>query len=176
MPMTSKVVLVFFCLVTLAAATLFAAEKEGLRVEVVPKMLSDSGPLPNYAQSQTPVDQDMSLKATIKNVSMKDAPEGSIDYIVLVQRWGTETAAYSSYKGTEKLPGLRFADQVEVDIGKYHLGGHLHGSSEQHKDKLAGWKIVVTQGDKKVEFISPPNFETLNKTAKPDRERRSGRQ
>ncbi len=156
----------------LFARTLFAAEKDGLRVEVVPKILVDGNAPTNSFQDSTPVNQEMALKATIRNVSMKDAPESTIDYIVLVQRWGNETGSYSSYQGTEKLQALRFADQVDIDIGKYHLGGHMHGGSDHHKDKLAGWKIVVNQAGKKIEFSYPANFESMNKLAQPDRQRR----
>lgn len=142
-------------------------EKEGLRVEVVPKVLSDASEVANATRDSTPVNQEMSLKATFKNISMKDMSEGSIEYVVLVQRWAAEIGGYLSYKGTEKLPAIRFGDQVEVDIGKYHLGGHLHGLSDMHKDRLAGWKIVVTQGAKKIEISMPSNFEALNRAAKP---------
>jgi hypothetical protein len=150
---------VSFLLFLVAAA--FAMEKDGLRVEVVPKVLSDRNPIAKAGEFSTPVDQEMSLKATFKNVSMKDTPECEIDYVVLVQRWTGETPRYSSYKGTEKLPPVRFSQQVEVDIGKYHLGGHMHGVGEQHKDKLTGWKIVVMQGAKKIEFTNPSNIDNL---------------
>jgi hypothetical protein len=167
-PLRSAIfILSAFFLLSLTVATVFGAEKEGLRVEIIPKVLSDRSALANSAVFKTPVDQDMSLKATFKNISMKDAPEGSIDYIVLVQRWSAETARYSSYTGTQKLVPLRFGDPVEVDIGQYHLGGHLHGLSDRHKDRLAGWKIVVTQGSKKIEFSTPPNFDQLSKEARP---------
>src|SRR5690242_15288416 len=78
-----------------------AAEKEGLRVEVVPKLLVDRSASTNSTIFTTAVDQDMALKATIKNISMKDNPEGSIDYVVLVQRWNTETPSYSRFNGTQ---------------------------------------------------------------------------
>jgi hypothetical protein len=144
----------------------FGMEKDGLRVEVVPKILSDGSAIMNTAVFTTPVDKEMALKATFKNTSMKDAPEGTIDYIVLVQRWAAEKGSRLSYTGTEKLPAMRFSDQVEVDIGSYHIGGHLHGSSDQHEDKLAAWKITVTQGEKKTEF-STPNFVGMSAGAKP---------
>lgn len=156
-------------LLVLIIPPVFAAEKEGLRVEVVPKVVWDRSPPINSATFSTAVDQEMSLKAAFKNVSMKDVPESSIDYVVLVQRWAGENNTYSIYKGMEKLEPLRFSQQVEVDIGKYHLGGHLHGVSDRHKDHLAGWKIVVTQGSKKIEFSTPSNFDTLSKNAKPAR-------
>jgi hypothetical protein len=158
---------------TLAAA--LAAEKEGLRFEVVPKMLVDRSVPTNSAVFTTAVDQDMALKATIKNISMRDNLEGSIDYTVIVQHWSTETPTYTKYTGTQPLQAIRIGEQVELDIGQYHLGGHLHGTSEHHKDKLAAWKITVTEGDKKTEFTSGSNFGSLEKVAKPVREKRGSR-
>ena len=43
----------------------------------------------------------------------------------------------------------------------------MHGTADRHKDKLAGWKIVVTQGDKKIEFSTPADFASLERVAKP---------
>ena len=149
--------------------TVLAMEKDGLRVEVVPKTLSDGSAPTSSFQLMSAVDQDMSLKAALKNISMKDAPEGAIDYVVLVRRWAGELNKLSVYRGTQKLQAMRFGEEITVDIGKYHLGGHMHGSSDRHKDKLAGWKIVVTQGDKKIEFSTPADFASLEKAAKPER-------
>src|SRR4051812_21266054 len=157
----------------LCAGALFAMEKDGLRVEVVPELLSDSSLPQNTMADSTPVHEEMSLKASFRNTSMHDAPEGTIEYIVLVQRWGTEVGTYSSYKGSEKLEPIRFGQQVEIDIGKYQIGGHLHGGSDRHKDKLAGWKIVVTQGAKRTEFAFPQNFDALSASAKPAKAEKS---
>lgn len=144
-------------------------EKDGLRVEVVPKTLSDgSAPVSSF-QVMSNVDQDMALKAAFKNISMKDAPEGTIDYVVLVRRWAGESDKLSVYRGTQKLQAMRFGEEISVDIGKYHLGGHMHGTADRHKDKLAGWKIVVTQGEKKIEFSTPTDFASLERVAKPER-------
>ncbi len=165
---TSAPILILSSLfVLLLSGVSYAMEKEGLRVDVVPKVLVDKSVTPNTMATTTPVDEEMSLKATIRNVSMKDVPESTIDYIVLVQRWASETGTYTSYKGTQKLQPIRFADQIEADIGKYHIGGHLHAAGEQHKDKLAGWKIVITEPGKTIEFTSGPNFDSLNARAKP---------
>ena len=153
-----------FCLLFGSSLLLSGAEKEGLRVEVVPKVIADKTPV-NSHSLLTEVDQEMSLKATFKNISMKDAPESSIDYVVIVQRWtGTEKEDFKSYKGTQPLEALKFGHQAELDIGKYHLGGHLHGTSDRHKDRLAAWQIMVTQGGKKIEF-NTPNFANLNQKA-----------
>jgi hypothetical protein len=75
------------------------------------------------------------FKASFKNISMKNAPKSSIDYVVLVQGRAAETAGYSSYKGTQKLQALRFGEHVEVDKSTI---GHLPGVSDRHKDRRVG--------------------------------------
>ena len=145
-----------------------AEEKEGVRLEIVPQIEENRSSSRSSTSSISPVDKDMSLKAAIKNVSMKDAPEGSISYVILVNRWNpAEQEKITQYTGTEKLPALRPAEQVQVDVGKYHIGGHRHGSSARHEDKLAGWKVTVTQGARSVEFHTPSTFDALHRAAKP---------
>ncbi len=174
-PFARLTISILFLASVWATATLFAMEKDGLRVEIVPKVVADRSAYPSSFSLTTEVDEDMSLKATIRNVSMKDSPESTIDYVVIVQRWDAERSLYNSYKGSEKLQALRFGEQVEVDIGNYHLGGHLHGNSPQHKDKLAAWKIVVNQGGKTIELVSASNFDSLNKVAEPAHDRKPRR-
>jgi hypothetical protein len=160
----SALVSCFFLGLILNTAT--AMEKDGLRVEVEPKILSDGSAFPSSFQLTSKVDQDMALKAAFKNISMKDVPEGTIEYVVLVRHWPGESDKLSVYRGTQKLPALRFGEEISVDIGKYHLGGHMHGTLDKHKDKVAGWKIVVTQGGKNIEFCTPTDFASLERTAK----------
>ena len=165
--MPFKAVFLSCFVLALIFSSVLAMEKDGLRVEVVPKTLSDgSAPVDSF-HIQSAVDQDMSLKATFKNVSMKDSPEGRIDYVVMVRRWDGETDKLEVYRGTQTLDPIRFGDEISVDIGHYHLGGHMHGTRDQHKDKLAGWKIVVTQGNKTIEFSTPGDFARMEKAAKP---------
>ena len=98
----------FFALIF---STALAMEKDGLRVEVVPKTLSDASAPTSSFHLISEVNQDMALKAAFKNISMKDAPEGTIDYAALVRRWaGNRTS--SVYRGTQKLPAMRFGEEV----------------------------------------------------------------
>jgi hypothetical protein len=154
----------------LAVQLAFAEEKEGVRVEIVPHIVENRSVGRSSGKLLTPVDKDMSLKAAVKNVSMKDAPEGSIDYVILVKRWtASEQERIARYSGSQKLPPLRPAQQVEIDVGKYHIGGHSHGTSSRHEDKLAGWKVTVTQGSRVVEFHTPTTFDALNGKATPSK-------
>ena len=156
-------------LLALSAVPVPAEERAGLRVEIVPKIVENrSAPTRSVNSVISDVDKNMSLKATVKNVSMKDMPEGSIDYVILVHRWtGTEQQSISQYTGKVALPPLRTTEQVEVDVGNYHIGGHRHGTSSRHEDKLVGWKLSITQGGVPVEFRTPTTFEELNRKAKP---------
>lgn len=144
-----------------------AEEREGLRVEIVPKIVADRSEKPGAVQSlQARVDKDMSLKATVKNVSMKEMPEGSLDYVILVSRWtADEKEQIARYTGTEKLPALKPAEQVEVAVGQYQIGGHRHGTSPRHEDKLAGWKLVATPAGRRIEFRTPATFEAMSSRA-----------
>jgi len=144
-----------------------AEEREGLCVEIVPNIAADRSEKPGSTQSlQAKVDKDMSLKATVKNVSMKELPEGSIEYVILVSRWtADEKEKISRYTGTEKLPGLKPAEQVEVAVGQYQIGGHRHGTSSRHEDKLAGWKLVATPAGRRIEFRTPSSFEAMSNSA-----------
>jgi hypothetical protein len=54
-------------------------------------------------------------------------------------------------------------------VGEYHIGGHVHGSSDMHVDQLAGWKITIDQDGKKTEFRSGSTFDALNARAKDGR-------
>lgn len=98
---------------------------------------------------------------------MKDHPAASIDYTFIVERWSAdEKERYSSYSGTQQAKALRPAEQTMLDVGTYKIGGHRHGTSPRHEDKLAGWKIVVSHPDRKVEFASTPNFPALEARAR----------
>ena len=97
---------------------------------------------------------------------MRDIPEGSIEYVILVSRWNLkEEEKFARYTGTQKLPALRPAEQAEIAVGEFRIGGHSHGTSSRHEDKPAGWKLVVLQAGRKVEFRTPTSFEMMSSKA-----------
>jgi hypothetical protein len=154
-------------LLLLFVTTVFAEEKQGLRIEIVPKSGENRSKASKALGDWVDVDKDMSLKAAVKNVSMHDTPESTIEYTILVSRWdGSEVEKFVRYTGNLTLKALRPAEQTEIAVGQYKIGGHLHGTSPRHEDKLAGWKLVVTQAGKPIDFHTPATFEAMSKTAK----------
>jgi hypothetical protein len=151
----------------LVSGALYAEEKQGIRLDVTPHLTESRGERKPTQAGTTEVDKTMAMKVAVKNTSMKDQPEASIAYTFIVERWdGSEKGTYSSYTGTQQVRALRPAEQTELDVGTYKIGGHRHGTSSRHEDKLAGWKIVVSHGDRKVEFASSPNFAALETRAR----------
>ena len=153
-----------------AVAAAHAEEKQGIRLEVTPHMTENKSERGQRSSGHTEVDKTMAMKVSVKNTSMKDHPPASISYTFIVERWaGDEKETYSSYTGTQQVKALRPAEQTELAVGTYKIGGHRHGTSPRHEDKLAGWKIVVSHGDRKVEFSSASNFTALEQRAQANR-------
>ena len=152
----------------LFASPALAEDKGGIRLNVVKKTLDRADGKPSYMRE---VDRSMALKATIKNLTSKEMPEATLDCVILIQRWGlSETGATERYKKTHKLPVLKSAQEVELLVGDYHIGGHMHGRSDEHVDQILGWKITVDHAGKKTEFVSKANFDALDKRAKDARQ------
>ncbi len=156
-------------LASLTTATLVARaeEKQGIRLDVTPHMAENRSDRPRFGSGFTEIDKTMAMKVAVKNTSMNDMPEASLTYTFIVERWDpSEKGTYSSYTGTQQVKALRPADQVVLDVGTYKIGGHRHGTSPRHEDKLAGWKIVVTRGAQQTEFSSSSNFAALEARAR----------
>ncbi|CAA9236155.1 MAG: hypothetical protein AVDCRST_MAG42-1842 [uncultured Chthoniobacterales bacterium] len=160
-------VIVGALLLCLAVGDSRAEEKQGIRVDVAPHMAENRSDRAPSRAGVIEVDKTMAMKVSVKNTSMKDLPQGSIAYTFIVERWNAdEKESYSSYTGTHEVRALRPAEQTQLDVGTYKIGGHRHGTSPRHEDKLGGWKIVVSHGDRKVEFASTPNFGALEERAR----------
>lgn len=151
----------------LAAASSQGAEKGGLLVDVSKKTVNKNDKVtPNGVGNMT-VDRDQTLKLDVKNTSNKELPATSVDSIVLVQRWEFETANIERYTGTAKLDALKPAQVGSVQVGEFHIGGHMHGTSEMHVDHVVGWKVTLVRDGQKLEFTSGSSFEAMDRRAKP---------
>lgn len=149
----------------LFAATLSpltAAENGGLLVDVQKVSLErhDSGYL-----GETEINRTMGLKINIKNNSMKEVPETTLKYVILLQRWGMETGNIERTQGELKFEKLLASRSVTVNAGEIKIGGHMHGTSDKHVDRIAGWKITIVRDGRVLDFLSNSNFDTLNKRA-----------
>ncbi len=157
---------VSFLSLSLFVTSALAVEKAGLLVEISKKVVNRNDKVTVNGVGNMEIDHDMTLKMDVKNTSSKDLPETPIESVVLIQRYFSESATFERYTGTAKITPLHPAQVVSVDVGSFHIGGHMHGSSDMHVDKVAAWKITLTRDGQKVEFTSGSNFETLNKRAK----------
>ena len=156
------------CLSLFLALALFpvlgrAEDKNGIRLLVTKKTLDRAdGKGGGYTRE---IDRSMALKATFKNISNKELPEGKVECVILVRRWVSETGSTERYKKELKLDPLKSAQELELLVGEYHIGGHLHGTATYHVDQVAGWKLTIDHAGKKTEFLSSPTFEQDNKRA-----------
>ena len=163
-PAVVSVLLLLF----LPATSLQAVEKAGLLVEIGKKTVANNDRVTVNGVGNMAIDHDLVLKIDVKNASNKELPETPIDSIVLVQRWGSsETPRFERYTGTAKLEPLHPAQTGSVDVGQYHIGGHMHGSSDRHVDKVMGWKVTLMRDGQKVEFTSSAGFDAMDKRATP---------
>jgi hypothetical protein len=152
----------------LAAMSLQAAEKGGLLVEISKKVVGRNDRVTIHGVGNMSIDHDVTLKLDIKNTSNKEFPQTPVESIVLVERWGfSESAVVERYTGTAKIDALHPAQNTSVDVGQFHIGGHMHGSSDMHVDKVVGWKVTLTRDGQKLEFTSSASFDTMDRRAKP---------
>ncbi len=157
------------CVVGLFCTTIpsGAEEKGGLLVDIQKKVLARGDRNTPNGVGSTEIDRTLSLKMDVKNNTMKPMPEAKVSYTVLLQRWGTETGNVERFTGEAKIEALGMTHSGTVIMGEFHIGGHMHGTSEMHVDRLLAWKVVIERDGKPVEFVSASSFESLNKRARP---------
>src|SRR5436190_22864548 len=157
------VLLSLFLIVGLISVPARAEDKNGLRMTVTKKTLDRADGKPGYMRD---IDRTMAMKAFFKNLTMKDIPEGQIECVILVRRWGlSETGSTERYTSQFKLEPLKPSQETELQLGDYHIGGHMHGTADYHVDQVAGWKLTIDHAGKKTEFFSSPKFDQDNKRA-----------
>jgi archaellum component FlaG (FlaF/FlaG flagellin family) len=157
----------FLAVTAVTTPTASAAEKGGLLIEISKKTTARNDKVTVNGVGNMEIDKDQTLKIDIKNNSSKDLPETPVDTIVLINRYFTETANVERYTGTAKIPPLKPGQTTSIDAGSFHIGGHMHGSSDMHVDKVVAWKVSLTRDGQKLEFSSGSNFENLERRAKP---------
>lgn len=150
----------------LLAPGMRAEEKNGLRVSVQKTTLDKEQSRPSYNMSR--VAKELALKITVKNVTFKDIPEGTLDYIVIVRRWGRMPELYQRYSGTETVPALKAGEEKGLIVGKVKMAGYeTLANHKQYQDSLEAWQIAVKQnGVEMIKLDSTGSFEKLNAKAK----------
>lgn len=156
--------------VALAAAVLVAAaradEKNGLRVSVQKTVLEkDKNHTGAYWES---ISKALALKVSAKNISLKEMPEGEVNYTILVKRWGNVPPLYHRYAGTETLAALKPGEEAELTLGKVSMGGYENsGNRKQYADSVEAWQVSVNQNQKEtIKITSTGSFEKLDAKAK----------
>ena len=159
-----KVSLLAVLFLSCVAVAAFGEDKNGLRLLVTKKTLNRAdGAGGSYTRE---VNRSMALKAFFKNISNKDLSGAKVECAILIRRWGlSETGAVQRYAKAIELVPLKTAQESEMLVGEYQIGGHMHGSSDMHVDQVVAWKVTVDHDGKKTEYLSGSNFEALNKHA-----------
>src|SRR5829696_5990000 len=111
-----------FNLAWLVCAILFATsglaeEANGLRLTAQKTLLEKEKDRDAFDQWDK-VDKALGIKIAARNVSFKDLPEGALEYIVIVKRWGHTPEILESYSGTEKFPALIKSAEANMTVGK----------------------------------------------------------
>lgn len=137
-----------------------AEEKNGIQYSVQ-KVTLDRADVRTDLNSQQ-LDRFMGLRVSLKNVSFKELPEGTITWEILNRKYNSTTIELTS--GTEKLQRLKAGENVELTIGSAKVLGYRDGAITR-KDELE-WQITITrEGKEAAKFASKPSFELLRKRA-----------
>lgn len=159
--------LVCILMAVAASCPVRATEQGGLLVEISKSVVQRNDGPPKKRLGTMSVDRTMSIKVDVKNSSMKDMAATNVEYVALVERWSLrEENKIERFQGSKPLEAIPVAHNATVLLGEFHIGGHMHGTSERHVDHLIGWKVVIERDGQKLEFTSGSNFDLLNAEAR----------
>ena len=145
--------------ITLAAAR--AEEKNGLSVAVSKTVIEKNDTRGNGYYSDR-INRTQGLKASIKNVSFKEMPEGEVVWSILVKSYYSTTIQI--YTGTEKLKALKPAETTELIFGSAQVTGY-RDTVDSSKDKTE-WQVTVKQDGKELLKVqSTSAFDSMAKHA-----------
>jgi hypothetical protein len=133
--------------------------QNGLEVQVARKTLDRNDTHESYYQYEH-IDRTMALHVIAKNASMKEMPEGLIEYSLLVKKHNYSPGYYEIYSGTEKLKALKMGETADVVIGSAQITGWT-SSGETSKDKLEYQIIIKHEGKVTLKMSTTPAFEAL---------------
>lgn len=123
------------------------AEMNGLRI-TVQKTLIDRARRTDSFSSWDAVAKKLALKVLAVNTTFRDLPEGTINYAIIVKRWGDRINPYERFTGTEPFPALLASKQAELVLGDVDLIGYESSSDRRtYQDSIEAWEVTVTHGD-----------------------------
>ena len=110
------------------------------------------------------IDRAQGIKVEITSTTFKDAPEGEIEWQILVRKAGT--TAVETYSGVEKLKPLRRSESTELTLGSVPILGN-HDGAITNIDKIE-WRIAIKRGGLEIySASSTPGFAALARRAVP---------
>ena len=162
--MKTRLRLLLAIVFTLTLAAARAEEKNGLSLTVAKTTVENNDTRAASGYYYDRISRTQGLKATIKNTSFKEMPEGEVVWTILVKKWGYSTPLIHSYTGTEKLKVLKPAEATDMIIGKADIAGYKD-LGYQEKDKTE-WQVIVRQdGKEMLKLQSTSAFDSLAKHA-----------
>ena len=149
------------------ATSALGEEANGLRVTAQKVLLEKDKDRDAFDQWDK-VEKALGLKVVARNVSFKDLPEGTLEYTVIVKRWGRTPEFFESYSGSEKLPALVKGAETNLTVGKVPMSGYeVGGNRKQFQDTIEGWQVVVKHGaTETIKIASTSSFDKLLPKAK----------
>jgi len=138
-----------------------AQEKNGYRISVQKTTLArdDYRGGGYYADK---IDRTLALKVNIRNIGMKVKPEATIEFVILVKRWGYAPPRIEKFSGTEKLASLKQQEFADFTLGKVRIGGYANYGNKRYQDDVEAWKVLIKEeGIEAASFQSGSSFDRL---------------
>jgi len=154
----------------LTALTAFGDEANGLRLSVQKTTLErgrDNDAFHNWDH----VEKALGFRVATKNIAFTAKPEGTIEFAVVVERWGQQTETLEKYQGTEKFPALRAGEEISLVLARIPLAGfETMGNHKQFVDRIEGWRVTVQhEGKTTIQMRSSSTIDKVLERAKPGR-------
>jgi hypothetical protein len=141
----------------------FTEDKNGMQISVTKVTLSRNDQR-GAALNTNIIDRAQGIKVEITSTTFKDAPEGEIEWQILVRK--NNSPIIESYSGVEKLKPLRRSDSVELTLGSVPILGMRDGAVLS-MDKVE-WRIAIKRAGVEIySATSTPGFATLARRAVP---------
>jgi hypothetical protein len=149
-------------LVAAFTLTAQAEEKNGLLVSVSKKTLDRNDTKGIYSGR---IDRIQGLMLSVKNTSIRDFPEGEVQWTIVVRK--ALAGGLEKYSGKETLKTLRPSSSAELVLGAAQTGGYRAGYyyTYNYKDKLEYEVVIVHDGKETLRTSSDANFAALSKRA-----------
>lgn len=142
--------------------SLQAIEKDGIQL-TVQKTTLDRSRDPDQFYEWDKVSKALALKVSVSNNSIKDLEPATVEYVVIVQRWGYSPRKYKCITGKEALSALSRGKTQELTVGRIQLDGWESSSNRKDfVDRIDAWQVrVVRDGKELIALKSSTSFDRL---------------